>query len=509
MIFLLIGVFFWVGFRSYKPGRKTPKSASNPQGVLFWLSRGFSTIDSLLVFPIANATGMTLDRPWRRFLILLGHLIPCLILGWYFPAPLAFLPIFWALVSIIAIARRWSWVEDDREVAMLKRSFENKDFKVGFTQDLRDEAMVAFAVLLLLTPIALRAAFLGLESHLEYDLSQNENVALSSQSYWAWLSLVGTELAKAIPFVDWAEIFDVKGEPFIHFNDKTAAYQCVVFSMRVMVDLVLLAALLQAYSIVSRTSKQKEMFYEDGTLVQLDPFIEPIELANLAAGRTGDWRIRDREEFEAFPEYDEDRLVQLSLPEDGEEEDGPIGSERTALRHAARALAHRDELRPPEHLLYIHTRKERINEDRIHSLIEQIDTKRETISVDELLKAHRALNDKGRMIEMRAKIVRIIAVNTAIPRAIAALNMILTGIGGMKADSRAEVREIALNALALPAINGDITARSAIAYASTNDGAPRVQRQAQALIDRHEEWIKLENAAEKIVESDLHAVEET
>jgi cation transport ATPase len=108
VIVMLVGVFVWVGFRSYQPGRKLKKTSSERKGFLFWLSRTFSMLDSWLVFPVANAIGMRLSRSWRRFLVLFGNLLPALILGWFLPVPYAFIPIVWAIISVVAIARRWS-----------------------------------------------------------------------------------------------------------------------------------------------------------------------------------------------------------------------------------------------------------------------------------------------------------------------------------------------------------------------------------------------------------------
>ena len=86
--------------------------------------------------------------------------------------------------------------------------------RIGFSQDPRDEALFCFAAMLLIIPVALRAIFLGLEPQLDYQISSNDYIGLDSHNYWSWLSLFGTELAKAVPFVDWAEIFRVEGSPY-------------------------------------------------------------------------------------------------------------------------------------------------------------------------------------------------------------------------------------------------------------------------------------------------------
>jgi len=382
---------------------------------------------------------------------------------------------------------------------MLKRNFDDEDLRVGFGQDLRDEALIGFATMLILLPVILRSIFISLEPHLQYDPATNNGLGLTSHNYGAWLSLVGTELAKAVPFVDWAEIFHVEGDPFIAFDKDAAAYQCVIFAMRVIVDLVLLAALLQAVSIVSRTAKQKEMFFDDGTLSQLDPFIEPKELAHLAAGKPGQWRIRNKDEFDAFPEYDEDRLVRLSIAEDDEPDTLAAGEEYTAVRFIARQLADRDEQRPPEYLLFLHARKDRLNEERIDVLLEKIETQNSPLNIDDMLNAHSVLNNKNRLRETRLRITRLLAANTENPRAITGLAQILTGLGAKRPERRGEIREVALSGLGLPAISGSQIARSAIVMASLRDAKATNKEQAQALLDSHEDWIKIEEYSKQIL----------
>ncbi|MEM7660773.1 MAG: hypothetical protein AAF292_00885 [Pseudomonadota bacterium] len=507
VIALLLVLFFWFAQYSYKPGQPTSDSAKHA-GLMRGLGDLFSKVDSWLVFPIANSAGMALQSPYSRHAVLISVLIPSAILAWYLPKALAFVPLAWALIVILAIARQWSWVEEDREVAMLNRSFDPKDLRIGFAQDQRDEALIGFAAMLLIIPVALRAVFLWLEPSLEYspNETQNRDLQLNEQPYWVWLSLFGTELAKAVPFVDWAEIFDVQGAPFINLDEEQDAYQWVIFAMRVIVDLVLLGALVQAISIVSRTTKQRQMFFEDGTLARLDPFVEKVELRYLARGRPKDWYLRDDAAFEKFPPYDEDVLVRLSLPTSSEEsEDDRMGAEVSPIRFIARKLIARNEARPPEYLLLLQVRKKESDEDAIERLTNEIEQKHDRIDVDQLQRILEYLNRDKKLLDVRKTITRILGLNTSLPNAVQGLIQVLVGSGLAAQDSRMEVREIALQALRLPASMGNQLAQSAIAEAAQRDPSTHVQAVANGILSANEHWFELEAHARTLISNDREA----
>lgn len=500
VIGLILVLFLWFATRSYRPGRNSKQNRLGNTGLLGLLGQFFSTVDSWLVFPVANSVGMGLDRAWQRYAILLGTFIPVLILGWNFPESYKFLPLLWAFIAILSIARQWSWVEDDRDVAMLKRSFEDKDLRIGFKQDPRDEALVSFGAMLLIMPVALRAVFLGLGDQIEYKPGANADFKLSAHSYFAWMSVFGTELAKAVPFVDWAEVFRVEGRPFIVLDQENSTYQWVIFGMRVIVDLILLAALVQAISILSRTSKQKQMFFQDGTLFQLDPFIEPVEFRHLALGHSGEWKLRDKTEFESFPSYDEDRLVRLALPtKKGETDDDHLGTEHDAIRFVARSLLKRDEARSPEYLLLLHVRRKNANPDRSLEILDSIETKAEPVEIERLMQVHSYLNRERKFFDVRRRLVHIIAMNSNDPAAVEALITVLVGSGIERQESRWQIRELALLTLALPGRAGNRRAAFAIAEAAQRDQSARVREQASAILRQNADWFELEEKTREMI----------
>lgn len=498
IIGLLLVLFFWFATRSYKPGRPKDAADFGQRGLFGRIGRLFSILDSWLVFPVANAAGLALDQTWQRHVVLIGTLLPVGILGWYLPSPLSFIPLFWAFTIILGVARQWAWVEDDREVAMLNRSFDEAHLRIGFAQDPRDEALIGFAAMLLIIPVALRAVFLSVEPQLAYQAVENAGLSLVDHSYFDWMSLFGTELAKAVPFVDWAEIFRVEGQPFVVLDHDNSAYQWIIFSMRVLVDLVLLAALIQAISIVSRTAKQKQMFFEDGTLSRLDPFVEPLEFRHLARGRPGDWRLRNSDEFEAFPIYSEDHLEVLALPTVAAEDEADIsGTEHSAIRFVARCLQVRDEARPPEYLLDLHVRRKEPVEDTWSRLFNAIDTKTEPIDLDRVIRVHEYLNRVGKLVDLRKDLVRLIARNTGEARAVIGLMQILNGSGIVRRERLLQIRVIALDSLRVPASLGNRSAQSALAEACNGDPSGHIQELACRLVNANEHWFAVEKHAKE------------
>lgn len=265
-----------------------------------------SHVDSLLVFCVAPSVGATLvGRRWR-YLYLAAYLVPLGVMGYWLPAPYGLVPIAWALLAAIAISRRWSWIEEDRETAMLNARFRGDHLKVGFDQDLRDEALLGFMAMFFLLPLALRQAhewgqLLNAPVFIIHDIDPNQLMH--------WIQYFGSELAKAVPFVDWAEIYDVEGSGPIEMHSTVS--QHVVFATRVLVDLVFLAALLQVLSTFARNAKQMRMF-EDGVLDRLDPFIERREFRRLVHREGKTWsRTAAFDAFCPVGQYNLERLLEL------------------------------------------------------------------------------------------------------------------------------------------------------------------------------------------------------
>jgi len=226
-----------------------------------------SAFDGFLVRSLAPLTGAIQHREGSFSLLphflLVSIFLPLTALGFAMPAPYGLIPIGLAALLAIALGRRWAWVEDDRETAMRIHKIRDKNIRIGFLNDLRDEALLGYAFLFMLIPLALR----------QLQMSFGFFEGSGGDSVLDWVQFFGIELAKGVPIVDWADIYGVSPQaPFEHPNNS-ALSRHLVFGSRLMVDIVIIAALLQAWGIVRRNADQLKLF-KDGQLDMLDPFVE-------------------------------------------------------------------------------------------------------------------------------------------------------------------------------------------------------------------------------------------
>lgn len=433
--------------------------------------RVLSIIDSILVFAVAGGAGATQSSIFIRYVMLLGTLGACAAMGYWLEPPWGLVPLAWGFLVAIAISRRWAWIETDRELAMLNRRFVGPHLRIGFGQDIRDEALLSFASLLILVPLALRQAqitALGADFELfNADLAEAQNLR-------TWIGFFGTELAKAVPFVDWAEVYDVGGADEGLVQSPVAHH--FVFATRILVDLVFLAALLQALSISARNATQRGLFYE-GQLDRLDPFLEPREFRKLMRrGEKG--RLEpDPARVAAFPEYDPIRLSELA----GDDDRGRVfraavnavrvqqGGSNVAEFHTE--LARR--IHMPE--------RDKIAILEVVNAIRAAGPERNIVLLDQL---RRELNHVPKLIEVRTAIVRLIAEAPDSAEKTAAL----TGAIEHDRDSLGPVRLAALTGLAEAAQRGDrdaaVTLQRAISSQSLTKAEQRSARALLAQIDR-------------------------
>lgn len=462
-----------VGPTSERLNKSFEALSSAIEGWFGWVSKAFSAFDAFLVFAVAPMMGA--DQPKRtvRYGLLFGHLILIGTLGWWLPPPWGLVPLFFSLVAVVAIARRWAWVEEDRENAMLNRKFSGPQIRIGFANDLRDEALLGFMSLFVIVPLALRQLHLADGGNL-FLVSPEASV----HDILPWVSFFGAELAKAVPFVDWAEIYQVKGSAPISMDEEHVGNaQHAVFATRVIVDLVFLAALLQALSSLQRSAKLRDMFYKERTIDRLDPFAENAAFHGLAVAVEGGWKLVD-DVPEPFWAYDEDRLEELAQREG----DGSI-------QFVARAILDRNAARPPEQLLVDEARQGKPDSQRLEALIGRVRDERPEPSIEPLKLAHLQLNSGSRALGVRLQIVQIVGENWSAPGAVGMLCAII--LPGASRDARAEVRLAALQALFQAALLGeDKAAQRTIRWASTrgNDGAIRVLNAASAMIKQRPDW---------------------
>lgn len=229
-----------------------------------------SALDAALVRLLAPLSGATQGGWMVPQLILVLIMLPLSAMGYALPHPWGLAPIAIASLIIFGLGRRWAWVEDDREKALRIQTTRSDQFRIGFANDLRDEALMGYAWLFVLVPLALR------QIQMQFDLFEAVDPmilsgAAQSTGLIEWLKFFGTELAKGVPIVDWVDIYDVtQEEPFV---PKGAAARHIVFISRLLVDVVIIAALLQAFGIMQRNTAQKRLF-EAGQIDFFDPFLE-------------------------------------------------------------------------------------------------------------------------------------------------------------------------------------------------------------------------------------------
>lgn len=288
-----------------------------------WLAAFYNLIDAGLVRLGAGIAGMEHRQTASRYAILVGTLLSLAIMGWCLPPPLGLLPVFVGFVIAISVSRIWSWVEEDRALAAMTDFSTTAPYRIGFREDYRDETLLGFIFVFALVPIAMMQAHEG-------KIFGDALFANAQQRpFLEWFGYFGVELAKAVPIVDWAEIYGVQQDGDM-IGMLGVASKHTVFMARVMVDLVLIAALLQAIGIANRNRQQKRL-YSAGHIKRLDPFVERNEIAkairfahkrpNTAyrkdltlaeAAALFDMSVLRRGDIVDFRRYDRDRLKAIN-----------------------------------------------------------------------------------------------------------------------------------------------------------------------------------------------------
>lgn len=291
-----------------------------------------SWIDSALVRLIAPLSGATQARVPHLLVILI--LLPLTALGFVLAAPWGLIPIAVGMLLVAALGRRWAWIEEDRETASRLLKTDAREIQIGFDNDLKDEALLGYAFLFILVPLSLHQLW-GWQTD-AFEATEGADV---SNAFFAWLSFFGAELAKAVPFVDWWEIYQVDLKRPIEPSETSALGKHLTFLSRAMVDLVIMAALFQAIGIWQRSRAQKRL-YDVGQVNHFDPFTERdfFETAFLPGAdepkqdfqKKIDDHVRARETLRMPGEpYDPQRLADL------------IQSDNSAVRQTALWLVHK------------------------------------------------------------------------------------------------------------------------------------------------------------------------
>jgi|GEM_PF-1412970 len=243
------------------------------------------------------------------------------------------------LIAILAIVRRWSWIEGDRDTFLIERGEREEGhgtLRIGFKEDLRDEALLALACLFFLIPLGLdlvqqTTSTAGAPAFAFDSIEPMPSEPLAR--FITWLGYFGAELAKTVPFVDWSEVFHVaNGSPI---EAQTPLGSQLAFVLRAGLDLLFLAAVLQAVQIATRLREQRSAF-DNNRLPILEPFTERVELARAFDEIDEDLDLRPSSQpaILDFPRYDSARLKELI--------DGTAETKDLRVRKAAAALLQKD-----------------------------------------------------------------------------------------------------------------------------------------------------------------------
>jgi hypothetical protein len=251
------------------------------------LAAFYDMVDTFLVRIVAVMSGMEHRTLAARYGILITMLVSLCLLGWYLPPQWGLIPCALGIVAAVSVSRLWSWVEDDRALAALTDFKPTTPYRTAMREDYRDETLLGFLFVFFLIPIMMRDAHSSqLFGHDMFTLPKGE----AQTHFLDWFGFFGITLAKAVPIVDWAEIYNFgqtkNGSQIIDFQNSIAARHAV-FMARSTVDLVLIASLLQAISISGRNRQQKRLYkagtdpankYRPGLIDRLDTFVEKAEL---------------------------------------------------------------------------------------------------------------------------------------------------------------------------------------------------------------------------------------
>lgn len=434
------------------------------------LGRVASVLDSWLVFIIAPMAGVTQRSTLRRYMLLFCNLSPCCFLAWMLPAPAGLLPVCWAFLVAIAVARRWAWVEDDREVAMLNASFSTEKLRVGFEEDLSDETLWSYLALIILLPLTMHQFNDWAGGSL---FSLRDGVSSSRlEDPVAWFTFYGTELAKAVPFVDWTEIYDVHAASAIVAGLPESRH--VIFAVRAVTDLLLIATLLQTFAIAARTHKQKQLFHDpENPLDRLDPFVEPVELRKLVEFQNGKWQPVAKK-LAAFPKYNSVRLHELRKDSD---KDGPIYAAATAL------LRTRPEFSEPNERLLDAAGTKPVNSPAL--IIAFADVKRaNAFDLETLDFVRQQLNWTSGVVPIRLEVIQ--AIVDQIPPSPERTNVLRRALADAQiSDSLSAVRLATIEPLYLAwRTSKDRRIAAAFSRAANHDGSTQVQHAAREILKR-------------------------
>ena len=311
-LFATIVFLDWIA--RFPPLRATATAFNRAAPRMRFLVDFYDLLDTALVRLGAHVAGADHHKTRSRYGILILTLGSLALLAWFLPPPLGLVPVVIGLVVALSLSRLWAWVEEDRDMASITGFSPLAPQRVGFREDFKDETLLGLIFVLVLLPIAWMQADQGVTQI--FQLGDEGARVATPGDFGMWLGYFGFELAKALPIIDWADIYQVRPtELSIQPYWPNGAH--AIFLARALVDLILIASLLQAIGIASRNSQQKSLFAV-GQINRLDELVEKTALARAVREARIDGsehkfnlsRLTDTELVD-FRRYDLTRLRQI------------------------------------------------------------------------------------------------------------------------------------------------------------------------------------------------------
>lgn len=429
------------------------------------LGRGLSLIDRWLVFVVAPMTGTTLKDVRLRYFFLFGEISASVAFAWFGPAPFGLLGTGLSLVLVISVNRRWSWIETERSRRIDSRSSAAGIREISIAQDLRDEAIFAILALMIILPVGMRQFDLAIPAVSLFSVDAGAMNRID-----AWTGFFGVEMLKALPFLDWADIYGARGNTRISILASGSMHLLLV--ARAIVDLVFLSAIIQAISISVSLSRNRSRFLlGDPSVDRLDDRIERHELLRLIHGQDDEYSYHD--DIQKFLRYNSKRL---SLLRSKYREDPKMVTLISEI-----FVRSGKQIDPPIDQLVEVSAKKNVDKRELTAVITEVKA-HEDFDLDKLMIARRQLNWTSGIDAERQALVQLIVTKCALGEARESelANILL----GSDSDSLATVRVLVLRSLAK---NASLFPRNveALHIAGQEDKANAVRKAVRSAMKQH------------------------
>jgi formylglycine-generating enzyme required for sulfatase activity len=278
-----------------------------------------SSLDWLIARPVALLAGVrAIDLVGPRFSRVVRYAILALWVGGAALAAIRFsgnpalIALAAGLLTSLGIVRRWMWIERDRKAFLVERG-RGAHLRVGFQENLRNEAIAALAGFFALVLMALHELD---AAHDAFDLA-GAAAGGGEITLRSWLSFFAAEVVKPALFADWSDAW--RAAPGSPIRPSSGPGAMLVFLLRAAIDFILLILLVQSVDMAVRLRRQKAQF-RAGELSALDPLSERPVFRTLALHNPHTRLRRLSDAVSNFPtpasSYDESRLAEIVAGEE-------------------------------------------------------------------------------------------------------------------------------------------------------------------------------------------------